>query len=335
MLDRPAADRLSALLAEKGVLLADGATGTNYFDMGLESGEPPEAWLVEHPDKVEALHRAFIEAGSDIVLTNSFGANRYRLKLHGLENRTRELNRLAASIAHKAADASGRTVIVAGSVGPTGELFDPLGALTMDAAVEAFTEQCRGLAEGGADLAWIETMSAAEELEAAARGAIAAGLPYVFTASFDTAGRTMMGVTPEQMGEIAARMPVAPLAYGANCGIGPGDLVVSTLAMSAASPGDVLVAKGNCGIPQWVGDKVHYGGTPELMGCYANLAIASGARIIGGCCGTSPSHIAAMRKAIDAGVRPPRPTFEAVEESLGPVTRPKAAKERTRSGRRG
>lgn len=335
MLDRPASDRLSALLAERGVLLADGATGTNYFDMGLQSGEPPEAWLTEHPDKVEALHRDFIEAGSDIVLTNSFGANSFRLKLHGLENRTRELNRIAASIARKAADASGRTVIVAGSVGPTGELFVPLGALTMDAAVEAFTEQARGLAEGGADLAWIETMSAAEELEAAARGAIAAGLPYVFTASFDTAGRTMMGVTPEQMAEIAARMPVAPLAYGANCGIGPGDLVVSTLAMSAVAPDDVLVAKGNCGIPQWVGDKVHYGGTPELMGTYANLAIASGARIIGGCCGTSPGHIAAMRKAIDAGIRPPRPTFEAVEESLGPITRPKAATARARSGRRG
>lgn len=328
-------DRLSRLLAERGVLLADGATGTNYFEMGLESGEPPEAWLTLHPDRVEELHRRFIEAGSDIVLTNSFGANAYRLKLHNLQDQTRELNRLAASIARRAADAAGRTVVVAGSMGPTGELFQPLGALTMEAAVAAFAEQARGLAEGGADVAWIETMSAAEELEAAARGAIEAGLPYVFTASFDTAGRTMMGLTPESLTELAHRLPIPPLAYGANCGIGPGDLVVSTLAMSAVAPDDVLVAKGNCGIPQWVGDKVHYGGTPDLMATYAGLSIASGARIIGGCCGTSPAHIAAMRHAIDSGLRPARPTFEAVEESLGPVTRPKAATARARSGRRG
>jgi 5-methyltetrahydrofolate--homocysteine methyltransferase len=330
------ADRLSKLIAERGVLLADGATGTNYFDMGLESGEPPEAWLTEHPDRVERLHSDFIAAGSDIVLTNSFGANSFRLKLHDLQHRTRELNRLAASIARRAADKAGRDVIVAGSMGPTGELFQPLGALTMDAAVEAFTEQARGLVEGGADVAWIETMSAAEELEAAARGALNAGLPYVFTASFDTAGRTMMGLTPEGLSELANRLPEPPVAYGANCGIGPGDLVASILQMSAVAPADIFVAKGNCGIPQWVGDKVHYGGTPELMAEYARLARASGARIVGGCCGTSPGHIAAMRKALDSGIVPPRPTFEAVEASLGPITRPKAqAGGRTRSGRRG
>jgi len=333
---RTVADRLSQLIAARGVLLADGATGTNYFDMGLESGEPPEAWLTEHPERVERLHAEFIAAGSDIVLTNSFGANAFRLKLHGLQDRTRELNRLAATIARRAADRAGRDVIVAGSMGPTGELFTPLGALTMDAAVDAFAEQARGLAQGGADVAWIETMSAAEELEAAARGALAAGLPYVFTASFDTAGRTMMGLTPEGLAELANRLPDPPVAYGANCGIGPGDLVASILSMSAAAPQDLFVAKGNCGIPQWVGDKVHYGGTPELMAEYALLARASGARIIGGCCGTSPAHIAAMRHAIDRGVVPPRPTFEAVEASLGPITRPKAqAGGRNRSGRRG
>lgn len=328
-------DKLSRLLAERGILIADGATGTNYFDMGLASGEPPESWLVEHPDRVKDLHRRFIEAGSDIVLTNSFGATRFRLKLHGLQDRVVELNRAAARLAREAADASGREVVVAGSMGPTGELFEPLGALTMDAAVEAFTEQARGLAEGGADVAWIETMSAAEELEAAARGAIAAGLPYVFTASFDTAGRTMMGLTPESLAEIAARLPVAPLAYGANCGIGPGDLVASILSMSAVAPDDVLVAKGNCGIPTLVGEKVHYGGTPELMAHYVELARDSGARIIGGCCGTSPAHIRAMRHAIDQGAPRPRPTIEAVEASLGPITRPKESAGRSRTGRRG
>lgn len=328
-------DLLSRLLAEGRILLADGATGTNYFDMGLASGEAPEAWLLEHPDKVADLHRRFVEAGSDIVLTNSFGATRFRLKLHGLEERTHELNRIAASLARKVADESGRTVVVAGSMGPTGELFTPLGALTMEAAVAAFTEQARGLAEGGADVAWIETMSAGEELEAAARGAIAAGLPYVFTASFDTAGRTMMGLTPEGLTELVATLDVKPVAYGANCGIGPGDLVASILGMSEAAPNDLFVAKGNCGIPKWVGDAVQYGGTPELMAEYTCLARAAGARIIGGCCGTSPAHIAAMRKAIDSGVLLQRPTFEAVEASLGPIVRSKTGATRSRTGRRG
>jgi 5-methyltetrahydrofolate--homocysteine methyltransferase len=328
-------DRLSKLLAERGVLIADGATGTNYFDMGLASGEPPESWLLDSPGKVADLHRRFVEAGSDIILTNSFGATRFRLKLHNLQDRAVELNRLAAAIARTVADESGKEIVVAGSMGPTGELFEPLGALTMDSAVAAFTEQAKGLAEGGADVAWIETMSAAEELEAAARGAIAAGLPYVFTASFDTAGRTMMGLTPESLAGIAARLPVAPLAYGANCGIGPGDLVASILSMSATAPDDVLVAKGNCGIPTLVGDKVHYGGTPELMAEYVRLAQGAGARIIGGCCGTSPAHILAMRHAVDAHLPRIRPTIEAVEASLGPISRPKGAEGRARTGRRG
>jgi 5-methyltetrahydrofolate--homocysteine methyltransferase len=333
-------DLLSRLLGERRILLADGATGTNYFDMGLMSGEAPESWLLEKPEKVADLHRRFVEAGSDIVLTNSFGANSFRLKLHGLQDQAAELNRIAASIARKVADEAGRTVVVAGSIGPTGELFEPLGALTMASAVAAFADQARGRKAGGADVAWIETMSAPEELAAAARGAIEADLPYVFTASFDTAGRTMMGMTPEALAELAQGLPRRPVAYGANCGIGPGDLVASILAMSGAAPGDILVAKGNCGIPVLHGDHVHYGGTPELMAEYARLAVASGARIVGGCCGTSPAHIAAMRGAIDAleasSATPlGRPSIEAVEASLGPITRPKSGAGRARSGRRG
>jgi 5-methyltetrahydrofolate--homocysteine methyltransferase len=328
-------DLLSRLLAEKPVLLADGATGTTYFELGLVAGEAPESWLRDAPDKVKAAHKAFVDAGSDIILTNSFGANRYRLKLHGLEADTRDLNRLAARLAREVADAAGRPVVVAGSIGPTGELFQPLGALTMDAAVEAFTEQALGLKEGGADVAWIETMSAAEEIEAAARGAIAAGLPYVFTASFDTVGRTMMGVTPEALAGIAAGLPSPPLAFGANCGVGPGDLVASILAMSSAAPGSIIVAKGNCGIPVLHGDHVHYGGTPELMAGYARLARGAGARIVGGCCGTTAGHIAAMRRALDEAEPDHRPTLDEVEAALGPVSRPKETEGRARSGRRG
>ncbi len=187
---------LAKLLAEGRPLLADGATGTNLFEAGLAAGESPETWNATHPERIRALHQAFVDAGSDIILTNTFGANRRRLALHGLEERTRELARLAAGIAREVADGAGRPVVVAGSVGPTGDLLAPLGPLTEDDAVEIFVEQIEGLKEGGADVAWIETMSAPEEMRAAARAAIQVGMPYTVTASFDTAGRTMMGLTP-------------------------------------------------------------------------------------------------------------------------------------------
>src|SRR5208283_3070517 len=160
---------LQTLLAEGRPLLADGATGTNLFAMGLASGETPELWNAVHPDRIQALHRAFVDAGSDIVLTNSFGGNRRRLMLHGLEPRARELNRLAAQNARAVADRAGRPVVVAGSVGPTGDIFAPLGPLSEDEAVDVFVEQIEGLSDGGADVVWIETMSAADEIRAAAR----------------------------------------------------------------------------------------------------------------------------------------------------------------------
>src|SRR6516164_646623 len=187
---------LQSLLAEGRPLLADGATGTNLFAMGLTSGDAPELWNAEHPDRIESLHRAFVDAGSDIILTNSFGANRRRLMLHKLEARTRELNRLAAQHARKVADAAARPVVVPGSVGPTGDLIAPLGPLSEDEAIDVFAEQIEGLREGGADVAWIETMSAPEEIRAAALAAAKVGLPFTITASFDTAGRTMMGLAP-------------------------------------------------------------------------------------------------------------------------------------------
>src|SRR6185369_10893304 len=178
---------LADLLAEKPVLLADGATGTNLFEMGLMSGDPPEIWNIDHPDRIEALHQSFVDAGADIVLTNSFGGNRRRLALHKLDGRVKELNALAAQNARAVADGAGRPVVVAGSVGPTGDLFEPLGPLTEADAVEIFAEQIEGLKAGGADVAWIETMSAPEEMRAAAKAAAKVGMPYTVTASFDTA----------------------------------------------------------------------------------------------------------------------------------------------------
>jgi methionine synthase I (cobalamin-dependent) len=313
---------LQALLAEGRPLLADGATGTNLFAMGLSSGDAPELWNAEHPDRIESLHRAFVDAGSDIILTNSFGANRRRLTLHKLEARTRELNRLAARNARKIADSAGRPVVVAGSVGPTGDLLAPLGALSEDEAVEVFVEQIEGLREGGADVAWIETMSAPEEMRTAAVAADKCGMPYTITASFDTAGRTMMGVAPLVFRDLVAGFDPAPVAYGANCGVGASDLLVAILGMS---PGAALIAKANAGVPQWHGAEIHYSGTPELMAIYAGLAVDCGARIVGGCCGNTPAHVKAMRRSLDAHETGPRPDREAIVAALGPLVAPPAA----------
>jgi methionine synthase I (cobalamin-dependent) len=313
---------LAELLEVKGVLLADGATGTNYFEMGLMAGDPPEMWNVDHPDRVADLHRRFVEAGADIILTNTFGCNRDRLKLHHLQGRVFELNKAAAMIARGVADAAGRPVIVAGSVGPTGELFEPLGQLTHASAVTAFREQIEGLKAGGADVAWIETMSASEEMRAAMQGAIEAGLPYTYTGSFDTAGRTMMGLEPGAIGAVGEGMQPPPIAHGSNCGVGASDLLVSTLAMTDANPDAVVIAKANCGIPQFRGEVIHYSGTPELMSDYVHLAMDAGVRIIGGCCGTSPEHLAAMRIAMDSHVPGPRPDRVAIEAKIGALVAP-------------
>ena len=310
---------LEELLRTGRPLLADGATGTNYFEMGLHSGEPPEFWIVDHPDRVKLLHQAFVDAGSDIILTNTFGANRSRLALHKAQDQCFALSKRAAELAREVADASERPVVVAGSVGPTGELFVPLGALEPDTAVAIFEEQIRGLVAGGADVAWIETMSAVEEIQAAAQAAINVGIPYVATCSFDTAGRTMMGMMPDALTAVFAGLSVAPLAVGANCGVGASDILVSLLNMTAQDQSTAFVSKGNCGVPRFAGTDIVYSGTPDLMGDYARLAVDAGARIIGGCCGTSPQHLVSMRHAIDTHHRHDRPTLESVVASIGPL----------------
>ena len=320
-----AANPLATLLAERGVLLADGATGTNLFDMGLQSGDAPELWNEDHPDRVERLHRAFVEAGADIILTNSFGGSRHRLKLHHAQDRVRELNERAARIARRVADEADRAIVVAGSVGPTGELLVPLGELTYESAVEAFREQIEGLVAGGVDLVWIETMSAPDEIAAALEAASDLGVPAVVTASFDTAGRTMMGLTPADLGSAAE----GAVAFGANCGVGASDILASLLDMRDERP---IVVKGNCGIPQFQGTEIVYSGTPDQMAEYARLAMDGGARIIGGCCGTTAEHLRAMRSAIDAHAGGERPTIETIVARVGPMTN--TAAQETAPGRR-
>ena len=313
--------RWEKVLNERDWLLADGATGTNYFAMGLQSGDSPELWNIDHPDRVASLHRQFVESGADIILTNSFGGSAYRLKLHQAESRVRELNYAAAQIARGIADVSERQVIIAGSIGPTGEILEPIGSLSIADATAAFAEQAAALVDGGVDIIWLETMSSKEELQAAGVGAAKAEAPIVATMTFDTNGSTMMGVPPAQLVDIYHATVPRLAAYGANCGVGAADLIGTISAMRRhSSPQDILVAKGNCGIPQFVDGEIKYSGTPELMAEYACLARDIGARIIGGCCGTTPTHLAAMRDALVAHqVRTP-PEIDTIVDILGPVT---------------
>ncbi len=308
---------LSKRLAEAPVLLADGATGTNLFEMGLVSGQAPETWLEQHPDRVAQLHQNFVDAGADIILTNSFGGTSRRLMLHNAETRVRAMNLRAGELARTVADRAGRPVIVAGSVGPTGDLFVPRGPLTESQAVEIFAEQIDGLIAGGVDLIWIETMSAIEEMRAAATAAGRLGIAYALTASFDTFGRTMLGLTPQDFASFTGTLSAPPIAIGANCGVGASDLVLSILDLCESGTAFPLIAKANAGIPAIKGQHLHYSTTPELMADYVTLAAGSGARIVGGCCGTSPAHVLAMRRAIDTRQMGPRPNLDEIVARLG------------------
>lgn len=308
---------LSDLLASRDWLLADGATGTTLFNMGLQSGDAPEFWNFEHRDRITALYQGAVDAGSDLFLTNTFGGNASRLKLHGGEGKVHEINKVAAEIASEVVDKSGRTVVVAGSVGPTGDIMVPMGSLTHESAVEMFHEQAEGLKAGGADVLWCETISAPEEYKAAAEAFALADMPWCGTMSFDTAGRTMMGLTSADMVKMVGKLPNPPLAFGANCGVGASDLLRTVLGFQAAGPDVPMIAKGNAGIPKYVDGHIHYDGTPDLMADYACLARDSGATIIGGCCGTTPDHLRAMRNALETRPKGALPTLEAIAEALG------------------
>ena len=290
--------RFADLLADTQILVADGAMGTALFEGGLEPGGSPELLNVDNPALIESVHRSYIDAGADIVLTNTFGGNGPRLELHKAADRTRELNIAAARIARRAADSVDRTVAVAGSIGPTGSLLEPYGLLTVPEAEAAFSEQVAGLIEGGVDVLWIETMSSLEELQAAFTAAAATDLPIVATMSFDSHGHTMMGVHPRTLGTWAAAADRLTAA-GANCGIGPDDIVAAVAGIHETAPDVILIAKGNCGVPLYSGLTMEYPHSADDMDEYADQAIANGARIVGACCGSTPDHIAAIRHRVD------------------------------------
>jgi 5-methyltetrahydrofolate--homocysteine methyltransferase len=292
---------LNALMAAGAPVIADGGMGTMLFAAGLPRGSAPELWNVEQPEAVRAVHRAYAEAGAQILLTNSFGGSRLRLAVHHLDGRAAELNEAAARLARAEADAAVGPVLVGGSMGPTGQLIEPMGALPFDQARAAFQEQAQALAEGGVDVFWIETMSDLEEVRAAVEACARAapGVPVLATLTFDTRGRTMMGVTPQRAVEALQDLGVA--ALGANCGNGPGELVEAVAQMTLANPRVPLVAKANAGLPRVEEGVTVYDATPEVMGDYAAQVRAAGAAIVGACCGSTPDHIRAIARALRAG----------------------------------
>ena len=284
-------------LASGAVLIADGATGTMLQMAGLPTGRPGEAWVLERPEEILALHQAYLDAGSRLILTATFGGTRVRLQRAGLQARVPEINRRAAELARQAA---GDDVYVGGDIGPTGEMMAPLGSLSYEQAVEAFAEQAEALAAGGVDCIYVETMSALDEGRAAVEGARqATDLPIFCTFSFDTRGRTSMGVTPALAAEAVTGLGAA--AVGANCGHAPEDVLEILPQIRQAAPGVFLIAKPNAGIPRLVKRQVVYDAGPDRMAELARQYVALGASVVGACCGSSPEHIAAMRQALAAG----------------------------------
>jgi 5-methyltetrahydrofolate--homocysteine methyltransferase len=284
-------------LASGAVLLADGATGTMLQAAGLPTGLPGEAWVLERPEEILALHRAYLDAGSQLILTSTFGGTRPRLQHAGLQARVPEINRRAAELARQAA---GEDVYVGGDIGPTGEMMQPLGSLTYEQAVELFAEQAEALAAGGVDCIYVETMSALDEARAAVSGARqVTGLPVFCTFSFDTRGRTNMGVAPPVAAEAIAGLGAA--AVGANCGHAPEDVLQILPQIRQAAPGLFLIAKPNAGIPRLVKRQVVYDAGPERMAQLARQFVDVGASVVGACCGSSPQHIAAMAQALVSG----------------------------------
>lgn len=286
-------DFLNALTNGR-TLVADGATGTQLQKAGLPSGYTPELWNVENPEAIYAHHLSYLDAGADIVLTNTFGGNPVKLKANGIGHRTFELNHAGAELARKAA---GTNRFVFGDVGPTGQLLAPYGELSEEEAIGAFKEQIVALVSGGVDAILIETMSAIEEARAAVIAAKqSTDLPVLLTMSFDTHGRTMMGVKPSQA--VKELWGLGIQVIGANCGRTLTETLTAIREMKATMPDAVLIAKPNAGLPHLENDEFVYDVTPEIMAEYALKFQAEGVKIFGGCCGSNPDHIRAAAKAI-------------------------------------
>jgi 5-methyltetrahydrofolate--homocysteine methyltransferase len=289
-------DTFFTVLQSGRVLVADGAMGTNLQVEGLPVGAPAEDWVLQRPAKILDLHKAFVDAGSDILLTCSFGGNRL---CGGIESddQSRKVNRIAASLARSVADDAAKKVFVAGSMGPTGKLLEPLGPLKRQDVVDAYAAQATSLSEGGVDLLLLETFYDLDEVTAAIEGVLSASsLPLVCSFSYDRGMRTMMGVTPAQMAEAVGKSGV--VAIGANCGSSPEEMEQVIAQLSVLNTGLPIWAKPNAGLP--TGSPPRYALQPAAMAEHALRYVGLGARIVGGCCGTTPDHVRAIAEAVHA-----------------------------------
>jgi 5-methyltetrahydrofolate--homocysteine methyltransferase len=292
---------LQSLLDGGDPIITDGAMGTMLFSMGLERGTSPVVWNVERPDAIGSVHRAYIEAGTQIILTNTFTANRHNLSRNNLSERVREFNIAAVKVAQGEAEKADHGVVVAGDIGPTGGIVASYGDVPYETAVDIFREQASALAEGGAKLFWLETIENLEEMSAALDGLrqAAPDIPVVATMSFGTPQnirRTTYGATHEQAADLFSSQNV--LAFGANCGLGIEAVKGAVEGMNAHKPGLNLVAKSNAGIPTLQGDDTVYPASPEDMAEFAVAVRGLGACIIGACCGSTPGHIKAISQAL-------------------------------------
>lgn len=282
------------MLQTRGVLLADGGTGTNYQDMGIEPGIAPEEWIFHEPDRVMDLHRSFAEVGCDLVSTCTFGASPIRLEDGPLAGEARELNARGAELARRAV---GEEVLVAGSVGPTGQLVEPFGPLNRDGAMEAFAEQAGALADGGVDVLMLETFFTLDEgLWAAEAIRSVTDLPIVMSFSFDQGTRTMMGLSPADLTAAAEELDV--VAVGANCGRSLQDTAELVTQFREAGLNHPLWIKPNAGVPQVTAEGVVYPEDPSSFAAQVSAFAEQGARIVGGCCGSTPQHLAALAEAL-------------------------------------
>lgn len=272
---------------------------------GLPTGEPPERWTLENPEALQRLACQYAQAGSDLVYTNTFGANRIRLRRFGLDGKVGELNRLAVRLAkggvrealHARPLSPFPRPFIVGSIGPTGELLEPYGDLSPKEAKEAFAEQALALAEEGVDAIICETFTDLNEAVLCLRAVRAVvKVPVMVSMSFEPGGRTMMGVTPEEA--LRRLWDEGAVVVGANCSVGPGVVEKAIEAMRKADPKARLLAKPNAGTPQFIGGKLLYPVSPPEMANFAERMKGLGVAVIGGCCGTTPHHIAAMAKAL-------------------------------------
>lgn len=275
------------------MLLTEGATGTNFQQMGLPPGAAPEDWVFDAPDRVRELHERFARAGSEFALTCSFGANPVRLGDGALADRVREVNLRAAELAREGVGAEG---LVGGAIGPTGQLVEPYGPLTRELCKAAYAEQAQALVDGGVDVLVLETFFALEEALWAVQGIRSVTeLPLIISFSFDQGTRTMMGISPADV--VGAFQPLGVAAIGANCGrsLKDNDIVVHEFLQATRVP---VWIKPNAGVPKVLGDNVVYEADPATLAAHIADYARQGARIVGGCCGTTPEHIAAIARAL-------------------------------------